>query len=302
MFPTKRRGFTLIELLVVIAIIAILMALLLPAVQKVREAANRMVCANNLKQVGLALHNYHNDHLRFPAGYNSAAAEVNGEGTGPGWGWCAQLLPYLEQDALHRQIRFDQDILASIHLPVRERILKSFLCPSDAVDRPIFEVPSEGGAPLTRVAFGNYVGMAGTHEVTGLPDTNNGTLFRNSRIRIADLHDGSSNTVVATERESQRSPMTTWVGAITHSVNPPLNPAYEEEGPGTLVLTNTGEAADGRVPNNNLGHVEDASSKHPAGVNMLMGDGSVRMFQNTIKPAVWEALGTRSGVEVVELE
>src|SRR5262245_9085845 len=99
----RRRAFTLIELLVVIAIIAILIGLLLPAVQKVREAAARTKCQNNLKQIGLAMHNYHSAYDKFPAGYVSAAATVDGDGLGPGWGWGAFLLPYLEQEPLYRQ-------------------------------------------------------------------------------------------------------------------------------------------------------------------------------------------------------
>src|SRR5690349_16552913 len=106
----QRKGFTLIELLVVIAIIAILFGLLIPAVQKVREAAARAQCQNNLKQIGLAFHNYHSANKCFPAGFTSAAASVDGPSLGPGWGWGARLLPYLEQQSVYNQIDFTKDI------------------------------------------------------------------------------------------------------------------------------------------------------------------------------------------------
>ena len=173
-----------------------------------------------------------------------------------------------------------------------------FLCPADTPPQPTFTVPAEDGTAICDVAFANYVAVGGTFEVSGFPDTNTGVLLRNSRYRFPDIIDGTSNTMIVTERESKRSPMTTWVGAVTGAVNPPLNPAYEDEGPPTLILTNTGEAAEGRTPNNPLGHVEDASSRHSGGVNALFGDGSVRFIRDSINPFAWEAIGTRAGGEV----
>src|SRR5438045_680675 len=172
-----RPAFTLIELLVVIAIIAVLIGLLLPAVQKVREAAARTKCMNNLKQIGTAMHAYHGVYGYFPPGFTSQAATVNGDSLGPGWGWAAHLLPYVEQDPLYRQISFAKDITDPANAAPRVRPLTLYLCPSDSPPTPTFTVVGDGGTPITTVAFANYVGVGGIYEVTDYPDTNTGVLL-----------------------------------------------------------------------------------------------------------------------------
>ena len=305
------RGFTLIELLVVIAIIAVLIGLLLPAVQKVREAAARTQCKNNLKQIGVAFHNYHAAHGSLPPGFASQAVTVDGPSLGPGWGWAAHLLPYLEQDNLYRQIDFTKDITHAANAQARVTSLKVFLCPSDSPPSLTTTVSDGSGNPICDVAFSNYVGMAGVYEVSGYPDTSNGSpgvLLRNSKVRVTDITDGSSGTLFVGERAwmwqgKVRSPVTTWVGAVTNAVIPQtLNPGLGYEVEGVMVLTNSGTIAEGRVPNNSLDHVEDANSNHTQGVNFLFGDGSVRSISNSISPVVWVGITTRSGGEVVNLD
>jgi prepilin-type N-terminal cleavage/methylation domain-containing protein/prepilin-type processing-associated H-X9-DG protein len=294
-----RRGFTLIELLVVIAIIAVLIGLLLPAVQRTREAAARMKCANNLKQIGLAMHNYHSAQGCFPAGFNSRALTTNGDSLGPGWGWAAYLLPYLEQDAIRNRIDFTRDIADPVNASIRVTSIKGFLCPSDAPKGLTFTVPSSSGGSICDVAFANYVGLGGIFEVTDNPDVNTGVLLRNSQYRVADITDGTSSTLMVSERQSKHGPMTTWTGAVTNSINPPVNPGYDDEGPATLILMNIGEPADARTPNNPLDHVEDPCSFHIGGINALFCDGSVRFVRDSIDPFTWSYLGTRAGGEVL---
>ncbi len=135
-----RHGFTLIELLVVIAIIAILIGLLLPAVQKVREAAARTKCTNNLKQIGLALHSYHDANKQFPPGYidgNTNPTSTPDNDVGPGWGWASFLLPYLEQNNVYNQINFSLGVGLGVNAQISQQPLTIYQCPSDPYQQTV---------------------------------------------------------------------------------------------------------------------------------------------------------------------
>ena len=310
---SARTGFTLIELLVVIAIIAILIGLLLPAVQKVREAAARTKCQNNLKQLGLAMHNYHAAHGYLPPGYSSnpvtlpTGADASFD-SGPGWGWGTYLLPYLEQEPLYRKIDLKQGIESPANAVARVQVLAVFRCPSDVPvpDGEVFDVPGDGTPSIARVAFANYAAMFGRGEASETPDRGDGVFYRNSRVKLEHIADGTSQTLAAGERSGSRV-WGTWTGAVTgghvHDRGHTHSDPHEHESLApVLVLGHTGFPPDSHGPNHPGGHVDDFSSRHPEGANMLLCDGSVRSFRNTIHPLTWSALGSRNGGETISTD
>jgi prepilin-type N-terminal cleavage/methylation domain-containing protein len=212
------RAFTLIELLVVIAIIAALIALTLPAVQKVRDLANLCACENNLRQIGLAMHSYHDSCGSFPVGYYDPTPWPQPD-QGPGWGWGAFLLPQLEQDNLYRQINFKLDVGDPANAAVRTRFLQIYFCPSDQL-LTTFTV-TDGGNNSWELAQGSYVvcnGNDGVDDFTTPPHT--GAFVRATKgFRSAQITDGLSNTLFVGDRSSRLS-YSTWVGGPTGALNP----------------------------------------------------------------------------------
>jgi type II secretory pathway pseudopilin PulG len=303
----------LIELLVVIAIIAVLMGLLLPAVQKVREAASLMSCKNNLHQIGLAMQNYHDTNGTYPVGYYDPTPWPPGYQTpqgldhGPGWGWGAFLLPYLEQGNVYNLINFKVDVGDPSMAAVRSTVLKVFVCLSDPTHTDTFTItssalatnvgPSPTGLSSWVLASSNYVACNGNDGVDCFctpPHT--GSFVRAIKgYRFADITDGVSNTFFVCDRPSFLS-YCSWVGCPTGAANPfklaPGNYGAET----TLVMCHAG------LTGPNTPGVFDADSTwspHSVGVPYLFGDGSVHFISNGIDIPTWMGLATRSGGEAV---
>jgi prepilin-type N-terminal cleavage/methylation domain-containing protein len=318
--PRGGRAFTLIELLVVIAILAILVALLLPAVQAAREAARRVQCRNNLKQVGLALHGYHDVWLGFPPAY--LARPDSGRELGAGWAWGTLILPFLEQRPVYDAANFDfsygsadgEDPVGLLGLFVNRTVMRTsvsiFLCPSDRGS----EGPIELGGATIAGAPGQYVASAGWVDSSRAPAAGDGVLYANSRVALGDILDGSSATLMVGER-SRSLVDAAWSGVLGISSPPPpycTKPGWPVQSCVRLmflVMGRSGPSSDvvsGSTPGGNSlnrqAGADGFASLHPGGCQFLLGDGSVRFLKETVAPPVFRALASRAGGEVVRAD
>jgi prepilin-type N-terminal cleavage/methylation domain-containing protein len=319
----SRPGFTLIELLVVIAIIAILIGLLLPAVQKVRDAAARTQCSNNLKQMGLALHNYHDANGKLPSGVENVSERPTGtppnQGYHPYWSWMALMMPFYEQQNLYTQAdNFAHtgsptgspfawwpwgDFWDSPQTPANPAlgtIVKTLICPSDSRQNILLTGTQAGIYPASNVAFTGYLGVAGSAEGSIYLEAPNGILYSKSAVKLTDIIDGTSNTLMVGERPPSADLYYGWwfagagwdgsgVGDVVLGARS-VNYAASLSCPATAVgfqpgvLTNTCDQA-------------HFWSLHSGGGNFLNGDGSVRFLTYTAN-SVLPQFSSRNGGEV----
>ena len=308
---SRRRGFTLIELLVVIAIIAVLIGLLVPAVQKVREAANRIQCSNNLKQLALAAHQHHDAMRKFPNGLHTV--DTTGGGYANGTSWRVELFPYLEQENLKKKWDsndFRNNIAGDTNATTAQ-VIKVLLCPSDPLPDAVFHIENPA-YPWASGFYGlsSYGGNAGKRSVPMGQRTQDGIFFQDSSIRIADVTDGTSSTFLFGER-SHRDPE---YDRYTLASNPAFYPLAKVGAWAAVFATSGGSlphhllstpvSINYRMPPSSGGaEMNDRlcayGSGHPGGANFAFADGSVRFLSESTLVETLQALSTRAGGEVV---
>jgi prepilin-type N-terminal cleavage/methylation domain-containing protein/prepilin-type processing-associated H-X9-DG protein len=306
-----RRAFTLIELLVVIAIIAILIGLLLPAVQKVREAAARIQCANNLKQLGLACHSYHDANNKLPTGrygdYDNPSAFGGPSEDSTSWSWLAELLPYIEQDNVYRQggiptTPLNQSTATAV-------TIRTFLCPSDrALSVSPFAEKTHYMRTAPLAGLTNYKGVQGANfcwSVWTNPGTNGNDCepwFHGDGIiypmawerpkRLTDIRDGTSNTfMIGEDVWNPDSPGPGRYGkgfGWAHSVHTSL----------TCAIPPNAKQPDGSdIPASAWDRLHGFRSRHPGGVQFAYADGTVHFVSDNVPLGVYRAMATIAGDE-----
>ncbi len=320
--PHPRQAFTLIELLVVIAIIGILTALLLPAVQAARESARRTQCDNNLKQIGVGLHAYHDALGRFPPAYVVSPLSNTLMGppdaatgdTGPGWGFLMLSLSYQEQAPLAASFNVHLPCWSPANAAPAKTVLPGYVCPTALQMTPVYNVVDASGNSRAVFARSNYVAMAGRgapwdnycDPATDLSGIADGVLYRNSHTRAADIADGLSQTMMVAEKTPFHSD-STWVGVVPGAVTNP-SPWFALVGsdPGaSQVNVHAGPAPQEvppviKPPNQPLANTDEVWANHPRGANLLFCDGHVRFISEDINALVWSRLATRAGGDVVD--
>ena len=306
-FMFRRRAFTLIELLVVIAIIAVLVALLLPAVQQAREAARRSACKNNMKQIGLAIHNYESALRVFPP--SSTSGFGNGVWNYPGSGptdpkihlhsFASLILPYLDQAAMYNTINYGVSSLDPANRTIASQILSVYKCPSYAGGTffstdPLYTTK----VGFSQFAIRNYVAL-GARTVVGLSGAipAEGVMFPGSATGFRDITDGPSNTILVAETREANSSV--WIDGTSAAVAARWTDLTSPTFAGNTVSINYTPYFPGGIFPNSIGQLYGPSSFHVGGAHHLLADGSVRFISQNLNVLTYDGLATRNGGEVL---
>jgi len=291
MFSLRRRrwAFTLIELLVVIAIIAILIALLLPAVQKVREAAARLKCQNNLKQIGLALHSYHGSENVFPrGGYYPIAPSV----TNPRViSWGASILPWLERESLFKSIVPEAAYTDPLNQAAGATVVPSFLCPTAHGTNPMRKSTDLPSTSTVEYARNDYGAINGERTLRAPGATNSperGVLILAANLGIKDILDGASQTLLVSEAPEGIHGI--WIS--------PRN-VFDQSAPISMRRSDTSQYASCQLAGVFCDFGQEMSSYHQGGANSLFADGSVRFLSSSMADTMIAAICSRAGGEVI---
>lgn len=315
----RKAGFTMIELLVVLCIVAILIGLLLPAVQSSREAARRVQCTSRLKQIGVALSNYHSALKTFPPAYATGHIEWTTE-TGENWGWASMCLGFLEQLPLYHSINFELGTYNGAARTIRSTLLPEFLCPSANADTVTLYRSLRNEVFFDGIAPAHFIVSAGSRARTTIISFNvsferssklDGAMFRNSSVSLANISDGTSQTFLAGERSPDLAPAT-WFGTVPNVyadvMTSPKHGRQERVYANVLVLGHSGPFYE-KVnpiwidrPNYAETGADGYFSRHPGTCHFLFCDGSVRAIKETIDPRVFTSLGTRAKGELIGSE
>jgi prepilin-type N-terminal cleavage/methylation domain-containing protein len=327
MKPPLRRAFTLVELLVVIAIIGILIALLLPAIQAVREAARRVSCTNNLTQIGLALQGYQSAQGALPSGVTDPTGPIHSVPSGYHVGWMVRILPYIDEKPTYEHVDFSVGVYDPKNAAVRDLGISVFTCPSysgllrpDLASLPgaaqsgeddEYDASGPGpAAPLRSWSFSNYAGCHNDVEAP-IDADNHGVLFLNSRITERDVTDGPSHTIYVGEKLASPDDLGWMSGtrATLRNTGIALDMTPGDTGMSGLQEWSewedeeqtdpAGPAKPAKAVPKDL-HVGGFGSDHAVVVNMLFGDGAVHGIDKQISPAVLRQLGHRADGQLLE--
>jgi prepilin-type N-terminal cleavage/methylation domain-containing protein/prepilin-type processing-associated H-X9-DG protein len=307
--PRTRLAFTLIELLVVIAIIAILIGLLLPAVQKVREAAGRLKCQNNLKQMILGMHNYHSAFDRFPAGFENPKTTPYPDYFSSSWAWSSFLLPYVEQEGVARQLNVAENTRPGVAGTSPPALGIQSLQPSHLPNNlgqlrlSIFRCPSDTGPDLnpnrSNFALSNYRAVAGPYTYPGITRDMDfgGVFYQNSRTTLSSITDGTSQTLAVGEcMFDTRTGKTACIWVAFSGWVPPGASS------GTVRISDVMWWVDQSTARVNGTAPQAFSSRHPGGAMFGFCDGSVRFFRDSTDPNAVRFLAGRNDGTIVNVD